>query len=179
MTDPRANGAYNFQYAVQFLAFDCKQKGVYVSYQNGDGIPRIHLGTAIIGHQPYSDEVYSVGGMEYGHYEKGTKCFVAGKVYYAWNNTERLTDRPSLQAPDHWDAPIGLIYPHPGMRYPMNFDGIQAILHHTYHAGTICSETPEADKFFYEVANRKIPIFYAAWMRTWFTKAHTSMKNTE
>lgn len=41
----------------------------------------------------------------------------------------------------------------------MNFDGIQAILHHTYHAGTICSETPEADKFFYEVANRKIPIF--------------------
>lgn len=179
LTDPRANGAYNFQYAVQFLAFDCKQKGVYVSYQNGDGLPRIHLGTAIIGHQPYSDEVYSVGGMEYGHYEKGTKCFVAGKVYYAWNNTERLTDRPSLQAPDHWDAPIGLIYPHPGMRYPMNFDGIQAILHHTYHAGTICSETPEADKFFYEVANRKIPIFYAAWMRTWFTKAHTSMKNTE
>lgn len=159
LTDPRANGAYNFQYAVQFLAFDCKQKGVYVSYQNGDGIPRIHLGTAIIGHQPYSDEVYSVGGMEYGHYEKGTKCFVAGKMYYAWNNTERLTDRPSLQAPDHWDAPIGLIYPHPGMRYPMNFDGIQAILHHTYHAGTICSETPEADKFFYEVANRKIPIF--------------------
>ena len=125
----------------------------------GHGIPRIHLGTAIIGHQPYSDEVYSVGGMEYGHYEKGTKCFVAGKVYYAWNNAERLTDRPSLQAPDHWDAPIGLIYPHPGMRYPMNFDGIQAILHHTYHAGTICSETPEADKFFYEVANRKIPIF--------------------
>ena len=30
LTEPRANGAYNFQYAVQFLAFDCKQKGVYV-----------------------------------------------------------------------------------------------------------------------------------------------------
>lgn len=99
LTDPRANGAYNFQYAVQFLAFDCKQKGVYVSYQNGDGIPRIHLGTAIIGHQPYSDEVYSVGGMEYGHYEKmAPSVLSAWKSNYAWNNTERLTDRPSLQA---------------------------------------------------------------------------------
>ncbi len=148
LTDPRANGAYNFQYAVQFLAFDCKQKGVYVSYQNGDGIPRIHLGTAIIGHQPYSDEVYSVGGMEYGHYEKRHQVFCRRKSVLCMEQCRGLTDRPSLQAPDHWDAPIELIYPHPGMRYPMNFDGIQAILHHTYHAGTICSETPEADKFF-------------------------------
>lgn len=159
LTDPRANGACNFRYAVQFLAFDCQQRGVYVSYQNADGIPRIHLGTAVIGHQPYSDEVYSVGGMEYGHYEKGTKQFIAGKVYETWNTLEIHNKGLSLQAPDRWDAPIGMIYPHPGMRYPMNFDGIQAILHHTYHGGTICSETPEADKFFYEVAKREIPIF--------------------
>ena len=45
------------------------------------------------------------------------------------------------------------------MRYPAILPEIKAILHHSYHAGTICSETPEMELFFEEARRRQIPVF--------------------
>ena len=58
-----------------------------------------------------------------------------------------------------WDAPILQIHPAPGMRYPAIPSETKAVLHHSYHAGTICSETPEMELFFEEAGRRQIPVF--------------------
>lgn len=146
LSDPRSNGLDNFHYALQWIREG--SGGVYVSYRNTGDVPRIHLGTRILGHQAYSDEVYSIGGS--------CGCFDEDGLHdvFLWQK-----DKPVGAENLQWDAPILQIHPAPGMRYPSIPPETKAILHHSYHAGTICSETPEMDVFFEEAGKRQIPVF--------------------
>lgn len=162
LSDSRSNGLDNFHYALQWIRE--RIRGVYVSYRNTGDVPRIHLGTRVLGHLSYSDNVYSVGG------------------FYAWFDENGIHEMSCLQQEDNedvdcsrrmndksrilmlpqniqWDAPILQIHPSPGMRYPAILPEIKAVLHHSYHAGTICSETPGIDLFFEEARRRQIPVF--------------------
>lgn len=167
LSDSRSNGLDNFHYALQWIRESIA--GVYVSYRNTGDVPRIHKGTRILGYQAYSDAVYSVGGSCAWFDEKGihgVPCLQQGKVMrkdgdgmgYAGrmpDGSKILTLSGQLQ----WDAPILQIYPAPGMRYPAIPSGTKAVLHHSYHAGTICSDTPEMELFFEEAGRRQIPVF--------------------
>lgn len=155
LEEERANGLSNFYHAVEFIAAQ-GEKGVFVSYENGDHIPRIHRGTRVIAHQAYSDEVFSVLGQEYGHFEAERFVKTEGK---RWER-KRLV----LQPPKSLYAPIMQIIPYPGMQYPVISEGVEAVLHHTYHAGTICSDTAETQAFFQEAWNRQIPVFLTGAM---------------
>lgn len=139
---PKANGLDNFIRAVDFIASN-PRGGVYVSYQNAGEKPMIHLGTRLLGHQAYSDAVHSMGELGCLNYEKAALPF--GKL--------------PLAANFQTEAPILQIFPSPGMSYPVIGDGIQAILHHSYHAGTICSYGAGMENFFAEAAKRQIPVF--------------------
>lgn len=133
---PEANGPDNFAYAVEFIS-ERPQGGVYVSYRNKGDRPVIHMGTRLLGHQAYSDAVYSL--------EK-TDCnlpFAKVRLYAKFQR----------------EAPILQIHPSPGMRYPAIPDGTGAVLHHTYHAGTLCSNGVGTENFFAEVLKRGIPVF--------------------
>lgn len=167
LQDKRANGWDNFKYAVAFMAQakqhrERKTKGVFVSYRNASDVPRIHRGTALLPYQAYSDRVYSVCGSEYGHFEQdGDGCRFVYRDCDAecGEHGDKMQQTPILRAPTSWNAPILQIYPCTGMEYPDIPDNTRAILHHTYHAGTICSETPNAKAFFAEAAGRGIPLF--------------------
>ncbi|MCH5267344.1 MAG: asparaginase [Lachnospiraceae bacterium] len=193
LDSPLANGWDNFRYGVAFLAHlgrqnsiskECENasKGVFVSYRNRDGVPRIHRGTAVMAHQAYSDEVYSVLGKEYGSFEKdGERCrFVRGESMDVISSVgfgqgedamhqpdagagfdSRLA--PQLRAPVTWNAPILQIYPYPGMEYPSIPVRTKAILHHSYHSGTICTDNDSnAAVFFAEAEKKGIPVFLSA-----------------
>lgn len=153
LSDLRSNGLDNFHYALELIQ-NHLGGGVYVSYRNTGDVPRIHLGTRVLGHQPYSDDVYSVGGACAWFSEDGMH------EVSLWKSDQSVGDEDAkypLKLP--WDAPILQIYPVPGMPYPAIPPATRAILHHTYHAGTICSETPGIDRFFEEAGRRQIPVF--------------------
>lgn len=180
LSDARSNGLDNFHYALQWIREGVG--GVYVSYRNSGDVPRIHLGTRVLGHQAYSDDVYSVGDSyawfdENGMHdellwqrnrnaEEGEKN---GQIASERENAEKDTGCIrrrmggsmvlTLTRDLPWDAPILQIHPAPGMRYPAIPVETKAVLHHSYHAGTICSETPEMELFFEEAGRRQIPVF--------------------
>lgn len=144
LEDPRANGLANFVHAVDFIA-SAPRGGVYVSYQNTGEKPMIHWGTRLLGHQAYSDAVHSMAEQEDPRNE----------------GTELPLTRLPLSAKFQTEAPILQIFPSPGMAYPVISDGIQAILHHSYHAGTICSHGAGMEAFLAEASRRQIPVFLA------------------
>ena len=183
LSDVRSNGLDNFHYALQWIQEGIG--GVYVSYRNTGDVPRIHLGTRVLGHQAYSDDVYSMGASCAWYGEDGVhdvflwqrEKFVGAengqKERTVTDLTELGNDKVNvgeildggrilaLQLPLQWqwDAPVLQIYPAPGMRYPVIPTETKAVLHHSYHAGTICSETPEMELFFEEARRRQIPVF--------------------
>lgn len=118
------------------------------------------MGTRILGHQAYSDTVCSMAGP-YGWFDaEGFHCpdsrqGARGESSLSAEFRHMLAEAPALT----WDAPIQQIVPFPGMSYPQIQAGTKAILHHTYHAGTICSETPGLREFFAEVRERQISVF--------------------
>ncbi|MDE6851117.1 MAG: asparaginase domain-containing protein [Lachnospiraceae bacterium] len=192
LSDTRSNGLDNFHYALELIR-NHTGGGVYVSYRNTGDVPRIHLGTRVLGHQPFSDDVYSVGGAcawfdedgihnsfdwrreqpvgGNGQTEQGLET-VEKQVWLGaaeqWENGEDVNgsrkmkdrSRSAVRWRDlQWDAPILQIHPAPGMGYPAIPPETKAVLHHTYHAGTICSATPGIDLFFEEAGRRQIPVF--------------------
>lgn len=164
LEDARANGWDNFRYGVAFIIQSPSAKGVFVSYRNAGDVPRIHLATAVIAHQVYSDEVYSVRRRAYGCFAlAGDSCqFLCGEGGTVWDVETSPSDnmmRPNLCIPKTESAPILQIYPSPGVRYPEISDNIKAVLHHSYHAGTICGSSQEAKVFFAEARRRNIPVF--------------------
>lgn len=139
---PQANGLTNFVHAVDFITAN-PGAGVYVSYQNTGEEPMIHRGTRLLGHQAYSDAVHSMAEQE---------CLRD-------MGAEHPVMRLSLDAKFQAEAPILQIFPAPGMSYPAIGEGVRAILHHSYHAGTICSRGAGMEAFFTEASRRQIPVF--------------------
>lgn len=164
LDDARANGWDNFRYGVAFISQRPSARGVYVSYRNEGDVPRIHRATEVISQQVYSDALFSVCGREYGHFEPmGDGCrLVCGEDGTAAQGTmmpRKDLEHPHLRVPTAERAPILQIYPCPGMKYPPIPQYVRAVLHHSYHAGTICGSTQDAENFFAEARKMEIPVF--------------------
>lgn len=153
LTDPRANGVDNFYYGVDWI---CQKPGggVFVSYKNEGDNPKIHLGTRILGHRSFSDDVYSVMDRYLGEYDKEKES------WYMKENPPKESGQLFIKEPVlQQTSPIQQIVPYVGMAYPKLETSTKAVLHHTYHAGTICNESQGAQYFFQEARKRDIPVF--------------------
>ena len=161
LEDTRANGLINFAAAVSFISRRAGQ-GVFIAYQNQSDRPRIHRAARALPHLPYSDDVVSIMGQHYGSFTGN----IFGIHTYAPNaDYEEKEDEVPLLTTESihdWYSGIVEIYPATGATYPdltAYPDSVKAILHHTYHSGTICADTPGLKEFAEQAYALGIPIF--------------------
>lgn len=181
LDDKRAKGLAHFAASVAFIREKCG-KGVFITYQNDGECVRIHRGTRVLPHPPYSDSVCSIFDQYYGE--------ITGDVFEnpvfeknpAYHEKEEEADlciaeqvenivvdsngKNTEQSLEKMFSHILELYPAPGFQYPKlakanekEEQNIRAILHHTYHSGTICSVTPGLADFAKEASKLQIPIF--------------------
>lgn len=165
LDDKRANGLTNFAYAVRFIE-EKQGAGVFVSYYNTDKEPVIHRGTRLMEHIAYSDDIYSVKNSEYGYYKDGmfVKRIQDSAIEDEFiKSTQKCSDiRKAFLESDKYEnafADICIIKPFPGMKYGSVSEGIRAVLHMTYHSGTICSKSPDIKTFADDLQKKKIPAY--------------------
>lgn len=154
LEDLRSNGVDNFYYAVEFI---CQKKGtgVFVSYRNTGDYPKIHFATRIIMHKAYSDDIYSVCNSYYGYFD-GDKFNYNKKISAVTKKQKNIFNVPDGSCSS---SNILVIHPYPGMEYTLPNENIKAILHYTYHSGTLCSNLPGLFKFTKYAKSKNIPIF--------------------
>lgn len=151
LEDDRANGMKNFRAAVDFIK-NKYGKGIFVPYAGADGITRIFYGNNILKHDIYSDELRALGDAYYGYYEgesfteckKDNPCIV------------NVTYSLPVQLTEFSDVLV--INPYPGMKYP-DPEGYKAVLHTTYHSGTICTKNEDLYAFAKKAKEKNIPVY--------------------
>lgn len=153
LEDVRANGLYNFACAVNFIKNSCG-RGVYVPYRNRDGVMRVYYGNNILPHDTGSDELRALKGVIYGDYGEG--CFVPSGVPCPTPVTLYDTPENFATASD-----VLVIHPYPGMSYP-SLEGYKAVLHCSYHSGTVCTADGAFERFVAEAERNHIPVYYMA-----------------
>ena len=132
LADPRSNGLDNFLGALDLIA--AEEKGVFAVYRNGDGRVFVHRGGRLCQMDHIHPGFFSVREVPYGEIVK---------------NRFRRNEDP-LNLAEQKDAPafpgsrlsrgILQIHAYPGLDYSrFSLDGVEAILHETYHTGMFCA----------------------------------------
>ena len=166
--DEKSNANINFQTAVR-LILQGIAPNVYVPYRNVDGKVWLHIGSAIRQSPNYSEDFECVS-------EKKSFCLNDTDLSEVFSKCLELSDNRKklpfeLNDSELIDNGILMILPYTGMDYRhYNLDGVKAIIHGSYHSGTVCVERNfEADEYNYnsllwladECDRKNIPIFVA------------------
>lgn len=163
LEDERANGFINFHFALKFI-HECTSGGVFVSYCNKGDYPVIHRGSRLNLPVTLSADVFSVSNSYVVKY-----YYEDGQIKPVWNElpgenempdenemAQRICDPYKLILSDRPD--IMRVVPYVGMRYGCIPEGTKAILHESFHSGTIAI-TNELSSFVKEASKRNIPVF--------------------
>ena len=164
--DKSSNATVNFSAAVGLI-----EKGiapnVYVTYRNSDGQIRLYLGKYLLGCGDFSEDFYTAEN-------KGV--FTLDGDRDLGENDASLIENISHFRPVHLgadmenihrlDANVLLIKPYVGLDYSrISLDGIDGIVHGTYHSGTLCVDEAENNCSAIELAKRArekgIPFYLA------------------
>lgn len=138
----RANGNDNFRCAVECICNNITPN-VYVPYRNiSDGKMLLHLGSRIMQCRNYSEDFESIGAVEIvdRDYDGALRFFekFPSKASYpevSMNNI-RLKDK------------VIALFPYVGLNYDaIDFSRFSAVLHGTYHSGTVCSDSSDNSVF--------------------------------
>lgn len=133
LSDSRANGQDNFDFAVRFIRE--KIGGVFVSYRNRGCLPEIYPAETLLDHAVFSDRVVSLkGAVGYFQDDRFVKC----SLKYSKDNFGAFALNES--------SPVLRLRVCPGMRLP-NSIGYRAVLLEGYHSGTLPTESPQLIDF--------------------------------
>lgn len=150
-----ANGLSNLKWAIRFME-ERRGTGVFVSYSNQGDNPVLHLGTRLQPPLFYSDEVASIEDSWFGRYVDGEyqsngKCFLSSKsaVMFEEGEEVHLSDATGK---------ILCIHPFVGMKYPVPDTDVKAVLHGSFHSGTI-AVNGELEHFAKVCQESKIPFY--------------------
>lgn len=155
LRDRRTNGIDNFRYAIKFIQGNYG-RGVFVSYRNQGQDPVIHRGTRLQQHLALSADVVSVGDSWYGRFE-GDR-YLQNPDYFVRSGLDAMFD--SMDNIKLNESPNGIlrIVPYVGMSYPVLSTDTKAVLHESYHSGTIAI-SKELQAFAEKALSMGIPIF--------------------
>lgn len=143
LDDLRANGKDNFKFAVEFIKEGIG--GVFVSYKNTGSKAEIHLGSKLLSHEIYTDDVKSLGGP-IGYFEKNK--FVRIINDFSCDNIGRFSLNEL--------SPVLWLSAYPGMK-GIDTNGYKAVLLQGYHSGTLPTMSQEFISF---CKNANVPIYF-------------------
>lgn len=139
--EKRTNGYANFKASVE-LIMNGMAPNVYVVYRNvADSKHRpgslfVHLGSHLRQCQNYSNNFYSKDQVRI----KDTKNA-------QWEGVRFETDKFYLDKIEELKDSVLMIMPYVGIKYSrINIDGVDAIVHGTYHSDTVCVERKFRDE---------------------------------
>ena len=158
LDDPRSNGLMNFKCAVNFIKERLGQ-GVFVSYQNIGQDVYIHRATRLEQSIMFKDNVYSVMDSWYGKFSgKNSDLYEKNPAYKTDSSSRKnIFSSKKIKLCFNSDSIIR-IRPYPGMSYPLIMDHTKAIIHESYHSGTIRISDEFLD-FVKQAKKEKIPFF--------------------
>lgn len=158
LEDDRANGLVNFKYAVDFIQ-NGYGKGVFACYCNQEEFPLLHRGTRLLENVPYTVFVRSVKDFYYGKY-KGNQyeknpAYVSDVV-----SNKKCYNHMDIKKYELCKNTGEVMWLHPcvGMYYPKITEKTKAVLHSSYHSGTICI-SEELREFMNQTKIYKVPVF--------------------
>ncbi len=156
ISDMRSNGLINFHYAVRFIN-EYYYGGVFVSYKNDNDIPYIHRGDGLDLPLMYSADISSVKDRWFAKYDNDTLVFNS-TVNNTLNEQILFNSYKNISLYNLTHNEIMWIKPYPGMSYFLPTDNTKAVLHESFHSGTIAIN--DELKHFANVCKRKnIPVF--------------------
>ncbi len=153
LQDEKSNGMDNFVAAVQVIK--AQKNGVFVPYRNADMVTYIHIGTKLFESSVLSDDFYSVGGA-CGEYKDNVLRF-----YHKQYEAERLSYKSNIDL--SFSKKIIQVCPYPLLDYSrIDIEGADAVIHRTYHAGSMCVNNDKNTSVLSLVArckDKNIPFF--------------------
>ncbi len=152
LTDNRTNGHINFSSAVDFITSK-SGKGVFVAYQNNGEAAKIHRGSRLLPHLPYSDNIYSTLNSFYG--EIVNHNFVANPNYSEQPDDADFVTNTNLSKYSN----VLFIQPYVGCSYPQVSQNTKAVLLATYHSGTVNTSDSDFARFCLTAKNMNVPVF--------------------
>lgn len=159
-----SNGLDNFVNAVNFIKSK-NNKGVFVSYKNKGENGKIHRGTRLLPHLPYSDDIYSVLNSFYG--EVVDNKFIKNNNYTEQKDEFNFDDKSSLT------QDILKLNSYVGMNYPTPLENIKAILLEGYHSGTLNTSAIAMQKFCQNAQLNNIPVFLTGACKGFYYESKT------
>ncbi|MBQ8148411.1 MAG: asparaginase [Lachnospiraceae bacterium] len=149
LEDDRANGLYNFAYAVETARQGLQ--GVFVVYRNSDKRTYVHQGRKLLAHQTFEDNVFSVQQDYVGVYEEDGQW---SQKMVVIPTTKPIEYHGLHPATDY----ILWLRAYPGIPYPELTDAIHVVLMESYHSGTIAINQ-ELESFAMQAQSLNIPIY--------------------
>lgn len=133
LQDENSNGMDNFIAAVETIKHF--ENGVYVPYRNGDNKVYIHHAVHLFESGVLSDDFYSLYGA----------CATFENGIITDNNINAPLHKLDINNADlSFSKRIMQIFPYPDLDYSrIDIEGIDAVIHRTYHAGSVCTSTNE------------------------------------
>ncbi|MBQ2661932.1 MAG: asparaginase [Clostridia bacterium] len=131
--DNKSNANVNFKTAVE-LILQGITPNVYVPYQNTDGIMYLHLGTSIMQSGSFSDDFFSASSE---------KSFPVTSIKETLEKCKAFSQKSTFDFAFNTlsSSEALLIHPYTGLDYSkIALDNVKAIVHSTYHSGTVCTE---------------------------------------
>ena len=159
VADPSSNATANFTAAVELIS-DGIAPNVYVPYRNDDGELYIHFASTLMQCDNYSNDFYNASGQ---------KVFYRNDEYI-YEDCKNLSKKRSyrfIEFPERFSSrKVKVIHPYVGIDYSeINISGALAILHGSYHSGTLCVggyNSYSALTLGIECMQKGIPMFIAA-----------------
>ena len=145
LSSDNANGTLNFIAAVECIC-EAIKPNVYVTYRNSvDRTMYLHYASRLTQCKNYQEDFYSFGMVDITNV--CSKSFERlPKIYNnsTWEDSERDVFFVDLFDPWKLNNVVLRIDPYVGLNYNFfDFSSVKAILHGTYHSGTVCTEKTE------------------------------------